>query len=204
MNYSGQTDIFSERIRRLAIATGIASALALFPILFLLYPTLLIVGGIIQPRFPTTGRWFVWAGAANLGVVVITYDSMMFPHPWRPPKYPGYMVLTFAVTTLVLAWCFAELIFDGLRRMRARRSMPRTEPLPVSLGVWILALALNLLVAWEVSGWVLTPSLHRLSDGFYTLGMPLVQAVIVVALDISLIRRVVKLRHARTAGLGLD
>jgi hypothetical protein len=42
-----QTDIFSERIRRLAIATGIVSALALFPIFFLLYPALLIVGGMI-------------------------------------------------------------------------------------------------------------------------------------------------------------
>jgi hypothetical protein len=47
-----QTDILSQRIRRLAIATGITSALALFPIFFLLYPTFLIVGGIIQPSLP--------------------------------------------------------------------------------------------------------------------------------------------------------
>ena len=48
----GQIDIFPERLRWVAIATGAASALALFPILFLLYPALLIVGGIIQPSFP--------------------------------------------------------------------------------------------------------------------------------------------------------
>jgi hypothetical protein len=48
-------DVFSPRMRWLAIATGIASALALFPVLDLLCPVLLIVGGIIQPRFPSTG-----------------------------------------------------------------------------------------------------------------------------------------------------
>jgi hypothetical protein len=48
-----QTAIFSPRIRWVAIATGVASGLALFPILFFLYPGLLIAGGYIQPRFPT-------------------------------------------------------------------------------------------------------------------------------------------------------
>jgi len=49
-----ETEAFSVRIRLLAIATGIASALAFFPsgVLFL-HPILLIAGGIIQPRFPS-------------------------------------------------------------------------------------------------------------------------------------------------------
>jgi hypothetical protein len=195
-----RTDIFSERIRRLAIATGVASALALFPIFSLLYPALLIVGGMIQPRYPSAGKWFVWAGAANLAVVVISYDLMMSLHPWRQPKSPAYMVLTFWATTVLLIWCFAELIVDGLRRMSARRSMPPAEPRPVSLGVWILAVVLNLLIVWEATGWVLAPSLHRHPDDFYTLAMALVQAVIVVAFDFSLMRRVVKLRRAQRAG----
>jgi hypothetical protein len=195
-----KTDIFSRRIRRLAIATGVASALALFPILSLLYPALLIVGGMIQPRYPITGKWFVWAGAANLAVVVISYDLMMSPHPWRQPKSPAYMVLTFWAATVLLVWCSAELIVDGLRRMWAHRSVPPAEPRPVSWGVWVLAVVLNLLVAWEAVGWVLAPSLHRPPVNFYTLGMPLVQAVIVVAFDISLMRGVVKLRRTRRAG----
>ncbi|MGB8730990.1 MAG: hypothetical protein WCC99_07070 [Candidatus Sulfotelmatobacter sp.] len=97
-----QTDIFSDRIRRLAIATGIASALALFPILFLLYPALLIVGGMIHPRYPTTGKWFVWMGAASLWPVVIVYDVMMFQDLWGRTKSPEYMVLAFPVTTVLL------------------------------------------------------------------------------------------------------
>ncbi|HMD16564.1 MAG TPA: hypothetical protein VKH18_07845 [Terriglobales bacterium] len=195
-----QNDILPERIRRLAIATGIASALALFPILFLLYPALLIVGGVIQPRYPIAGKWFVWAGTANLGVVVAMYDAMMSSHPWRQPKSPAYMVLTFWATTMLLIWCAAELIVDGLRRIWARRSMPPRAPRPASLGAWILAVVLTLFVAWDAKGWALAqPSRYRRSDIFYTLGMAMVQAVLVVAFDISLIRRVLRLRSASRA-----
>jgi hypothetical protein len=67
VSHMEQTEIFPKRIRGLAIATGIASGFALFPALLLQCPALLIVGGIIQPRFPRTGRWFVWAGAIALG-----------------------------------------------------------------------------------------------------------------------------------------
>jgi hypothetical protein len=198
-----QTAIFSQRIRWLAIATGIAAALALFPILFLLYPALLIAGGIIQPRYPGTGKWFVWAGAANLWAVVIVYDAMMFPHPWRLSENPIYMVLPFSATTVLLTWCSVELIADGLKRLRTRRSMPPAEPRPVSRGVWILAVVLNLLLCWEAVGWALAPSRDRSSGNFYsTLAMSLVQAATFVALDISLMRRVVKLRRVRRAGLG--
>jgi hypothetical protein len=194
-----QTDIFSERVRRLAIATGIASALALFPIFFLLYPALLIVGGMIQPRQPTMGKWFVWAGTANLWVVVVMYDAMMSPHPWRQPKSPLYMVATFWATTVLLLWFSVELVVDGLERMRARRSMPLVEQRPVSLGVWILAAVLSLFVGRNAAGWVLEPSWRQHSDIFYLLGITLVQAVLVVAFDISLIRRVIKLRRASHA-----
>jgi len=197
-----QTDILSPRIRWLAIATGVASALALFPVLFLLYPALLIAGGIIQPRFPTTGKWFVWAGAANLGVVVLMYDVMMFPHPWRQTKDPEYMVLPFAATTVLLIWCYGELAADGLRRMRARTSMPPAEPRRVSLGVWIFVVGLNLLLVWGAARWVLAPSWHNHSGDFYfyPFAMSLVQALTIAAFDIYLMRRVVMLRRARRAG----
>ena len=191
-----QADIFSRKIRRLAIATGVASTLALFPILFLLYPALLIVGGIIQPRFPTTGKWLVWAGAANLGVVVIIYDAMFF----QPSSSPDYMVLTFSAATVLLVWCSVELAADGLRRMRARRSMPPAAPRPVSLGAWIFAVVLNVLVGWEATGWALGPSVYRSSANFYSaLAMSLVQAATVVAFDIWLVRQAFNLRRARRA-----
>lgn len=189
-----QAAIFSPRIRRLAVVTGIASALALFPIFFLLYPALLIAGGIIQPRYPTAGKWFVWAGAANLWVVVIVYDSMMFPHHWRPSENPESMVLPFAVTTVLLIWCTVELIADAILRLRVRSTTPATAPLPVSRGVWIVLAALNLLIGWEVVGWALAPKVYRSSENLYsTLAMSIGQVATVIALDISLLRKIVKL-----------
>src|ERR1700674_72401 len=194
-----QIDIFSERIRWLAIATGLASALALFPILFLLYPAILIVGGIIQPRFPSMGKWFVWAGAAELLVVLITYDvHVLFPHPLSQPPYMSLMV---SVSTILIIWCSTELIADGLNRLRAHRSMPRAEPPPVGWGAWVVAVLLNFVVGWSgygLIGWYLQPRNPRLPDtGLYTFCMLLVTAVIVIAFDVSLAKRVIELKHAR-------
>jgi hypothetical protein len=192
-----ETDIFSARIRWVAIATGVASALALFPILFLLFPALLIAGGYIQPRFPTLGKWFVWASAANLWVVVILYDVMMLRDLWGHTRSPEYMVLAFSAATVLLAWCSVELVADALKRIRCRTSMPPVEPRPVSLGLWIFAVGLNLWFGRQAAGWVLAPSLYCPSGNCYPLAMALVQEVVVVAFDISLIWRLVKLRRAR-------
>jgi hypothetical protein len=196
-----QTAIFSRRIRWVAIATGVASGLALFPIFFFLYPGLLIVGGYIQPRFPTIGKWFVWVGAASLWVDVIVYDEMMFQDLRGQTKSPEYMVLPFSATTVLLTWCSVELIADGLKRIRARRSMPPAEPRPVSPGLWSFAAVLNLFLGWVAANWVLAPSQYRHATSFYTSTIPLLQALPVVALDISLIRTVVKLRRAPRANL---
>jgi hypothetical protein len=193
-----QADIFPARIRWLAIASGVGSALALFPILYLLYPALLIAGGYIQPRFPITGKWFVWAGAANLWPVVVLYDVMMFQDLWGKTKSPELMVLTFPVTTVLLVWCSVELVRDGVKRVHARRSTPPTEPHPVSLGVWILAVVLNLLLAWSTLGWVLAAIRYGSPGNFYSsLAMSVVQALTIVAFDISLMWRVAKLRQLR-------
>lgn len=196
-----QIDIFSGRVRWLAIATGVASALALLPILDLLYPALLIAGGISQPRFPNTGRWLVWGGAAELWVILITYDVfVIFPHPLSQPLL---MTVPFLVATVLLLWCSAELIADGLSRLRARRSVARARPSPVGWAAWIVAAVINFLVVWSGYG---TISWHRHPDtpgvpdnGFYSFGWLLVTGAIAIAFDISLIRRVVQLRLARRA-----
>jgi hypothetical protein len=203
-----QTAIFSRRIRWVAIATGVASALALFPILFLLQPALMIAGGLLQPRFPTTGKWFVWTSAANLWAVVIVYDRMMFQDLWSQTKTPEYIVLAFSATTVLLTWFSVELVADALRRMRARRAIPPAEPRPMSRGVWIFAAVLNLLLGWELllgwgaTEWVLASSWYRYSVIFYNLAMPgNLAVIIVVAFDISVIWRVVKLRWVPRANL---
>jgi hypothetical protein len=198
-----QAEIFSRRVRWLAVSAGVSSFVALFPIFFLLYPVLLVLGGIIQPRFPLTGRWFVWAGAAELCVVLITYDvSVLFPHPWSQPPY---MTLAFSVSTVLILWCSGELVADALGRLHARYSMPRVEPKPVPWGAWIVAAALNFTLGW--SGFGLISSYRQPRDtrlrttGAYTVCMLLVTAAIVIAFDISLARRVFGRNYVRKRDL---
>jgi|ERR1700677_19281 hypothetical protein len=192
-----QTNIFPKRIRGLAITTGVASAFALFPALFLHFPALLIVGGVIQPRFPSTGRWLVWAGALGLGPLLITYDVMLFPHPFI---LPGYVAFTFPAATILLVWCYAELAFDGLVRMHARHSLPRMESRQVGWGEWIVAVALNLWIGRGVYGFL---SGYYASDRHVAPSVVVVAAAmtlplvaIVVAFDIWLTSRTIKLRRA--------
>ena len=197
-----QADILPKRIRWLAIAAGIAAALALFPILFLLYPALLIVGGIIQPHSPVAGKWFVWGGAAMLGPVLMLYDVMILKDAFSSGPYtstPILMWITFPPATFLFAWSCAELAADGVKRVRSRRSMPPAEPRPVSWGEWIVAFVLNAWVGCGVGaflGWFRDD--HRLDAGVRisaATSLPLL--AIVLAFDVSLVRRMVKLRRAR-------
>jgi hypothetical protein len=191
-----QPEIFPKRIRGLAIATGIASGFALFPPLLLQYPALLIVGGIIQPRFPSTGRWFVWAGSIALGPVLVTYDVMLFP---RPFIQPGLVAPIFPAATILLVWCCAELVVDGLARKRARRPPPPAETHPVGWAAWIVAFALSLWIGRGLYGFI---SGYHSSDHHVTpsvlvaTAMTLPLVVIVVAFDLSLISRTIKSRRA--------
>ncbi|MGA8500038.1 MAG: hypothetical protein WB683_00685 [Candidatus Sulfotelmatobacter sp.] len=201
-----QVDILSKRIRWLAIATGVASALALFPILFLLYPALLTVGGIIQPRSPVTGRWFVWVGAAMLGPVLMLYDIMILQDAFSSGPYtstPILMLITFPPATILFIWFCAELAADSIKRIRFWRAMPPTEPRPVNWSEWIIAIVLNALMGWSIGGflgWYRDRGDHRLdTSGRVGVTTSLVLLAIVLASDVSLVRRVFKLRRARMA-----
>ncbi len=196
-----QTNIFPKRIRGLAVATGVASALALFPALLFRHPApaLLIVGGIIQARFPSTGRWFVWAGAIGLGPVLITYDVMLFPHPFVQPGYLTLIFLIFPAVTVLLLWCYAELVVEGVARMRAKRSLPAAETHPVGWGAWIVAAALSLWIGRGVYGFIngyYSGDHHVTPPVLVAAAMTLPLVVIVVAFDIWLISRTIKLRRA--------
>jgi hypothetical protein len=193
----GEVSVYSTRVRWLAIATGIASALALFPILFFLYPGLLIVGGIIQPRFPATGRWLACTGVVELLPVLIAYDlHVVFPHPLSQPRYMG---LLFMAATALLVWCSVELTADVLRLIRSQRSTPRLELPPVGWVAWVIAGILSVYVGWDGYGllrWYHHSGGLQMSDAaFYALWMHVGLAIIVITLDVSLVRRVVQLNR---------
>ena len=192
-------EIFSGRARLSAVATGVASGLALFPVLMLQYPFLLIVGGIIQPRFPSVGRWFIWIGAIELWVMLITYDVILL----RPGQASEYMAASFSASTILLAWCSVELIADGANRLRARRAMPRAKPQRVGWGLWTVAAVFNLWAAWIACGlflWYMQPGApHPREDGFYPFLAPIVTVLIIIVFDAWLARRITAMRYLQAS-----
>ena len=190
-----QIDSSSKRLRWSAIAAGIVSAVALLPILGFLFPTLLIVGGIIQPRFRSAGRVLLWLGAVELWTILIIYDVTFF----QPEHSPLYMVLAFPASTILLTWCSAELIFDTLKQLRDQRSA-RRELQPTGWGDWFVAAVLNLILAWTgysfIEGFRQSNRLH-LQAPIYPYVMDLLMVLIIIAFDVSLARRVLKMKHTR-------
>jgi len=66
----------SAKVRWLCLLAGISSAtlgIACFGPSFLIYGVFLLLGVIVQPRAPTTGRWLSWTGAILLSVGMVPY-----------------------------------------------------------------------------------------------------------------------------------
>jgi hypothetical protein len=80
----GTDPIVCRKVRWLAAATGCFTAVtgalgygALFPII----PSFIVVGAVIQPRFPQLGRGLMLAGALLLTVFVLPYGvAILFSH----------------------------------------------------------------------------------------------------------------------------
>lgn len=187
--------MFSRRLRWLVVATGLVAAIALFPIVFLLYPAILVAGGALQPRFPKTGRWFAWIGIAELWVVFITYGlRVFFPHPLLQPRY---MILAFSFTVPLLIWCSAELVADVLKQRRDLRSVRATVSEPMRTSVWI-ATGISLYAAWDaytLLAWYFQSRDHMADAELCAFWMRLVLIVIVIAFDISLVRRALEMKR---------
>ena len=195
-----QHDVFSTKIRWLAIAVGVSAAAVscfLSP-LAALVPALLPLGAALQPSLPDPGKrivkWFIWAWALGWSPYLVGIGFLLLLN--RLPQAHYFVVLRVlsTVSALLILWWDIELIVDGARRIRMWRSAPAQEPRPVGLGLWVLAVALNLWVGW---GLVNIISIYHGVGDLYMLLMSLVLAVIVVAFDIYLSWRVVKLRRAR-------
>jgi uncharacterized PurR-regulated membrane protein YhhQ (DUF165 family) len=124
---------FSQENEASCDCHGNVTAIALLPILFLLYPAILISGGLIQKRFPVVGRSLSWFGVLTLWVIFITYDvRVLFP---SPSGTPAYMMLSFVASNILLVWCSIELARDGIRAASVWR-LRRAESRRLILGVW--------------------------------------------------------------------
>jgi len=200
-----QSDVFSRKIRWLAIAVGLsAAALSCFlsPVAAVV-PALLLLGAALQPSLPDPGKrivkWFTWAWALGWSPYLVGVSFLLLPENLPHTRYFVVLRVLSTVSALLILWWDIELIVDGARRIRIWRSAPFQEPRPVGLGLWILAVALNLWVDW---GLVNIINIYHGAGDLYMLVMSMVEAVIVVAFDIYLTWRVVKLRRARPGAPG--
>jgi hypothetical protein len=197
-----QCDVFSRKIRWLAIAVGLSAAALncfLSP-LAAVVPMLLPLAAALQPSLPDPGKqivkWFIWAWALVWSPYLVGLSFLLMPNHLPHTHYFVVLRVLSTVSALLTLWWDIELIVDGARRILIWRSAPVQEPRPVGLGRWILAVALTLWVGW---GLVRVVSTYHGVGSLYMLLMSLVLALIVVAFDIYLTWRVVKLRRSRFA-----
>jgi hypothetical protein len=195
-----QCDVFSRKIRWLAIAVGLsAAALSCFlSPLAAVIPALLPLGASVQPSLRNPGKrivkWFIWAWALGWSPYSVVISFLLLLNNLPHGNYFVTLRVLSTVSAMLILWWDIELIVDGARRIRIWRSTPVQEPGPVSLGLWIFAVALNLWIGW---GLVRIISIYHGAGDLYALAMSMVLAVVVVAFDIYLTWRVVKLRRAR-------
>jgi hypothetical protein len=193
-------DVFSRKIRWLAIAVGLSAA-ALFcfwsPIAVFV-PALLPLSAALQPNLSDLGKriakWFIWAWALGWSPGLVVTSVLMLRGNLPHSRYFVVLRVLSTLSALLILWWDVELIVDGTRRIRMWRSAPSQEPRPVSLGLWIFAVALNLWIGW---GLVNVISIYHGVGDLLTLGLSIIEAVIVVAFDAYLTWRVVKLRQTR-------
>ena len=195
-----QHDVFSRKIRWLAIAVGLsASALFYFwsPVAIFV-PALLPLSAALQPRLSDLGKqivkWFIWAWALVWSPGLVVISSLMLFNNLPYARYFIVLRVLSTISALLVLWLDNELVVDGARRIRTMRAAPLQEPSPVSRGLWIFAVVLNL---WVGAGLVNIINIYHGPADLYMLVMSIVEAVIVVAFDVYLTWRVVKLRRSR-------
>jgi hypothetical protein len=182
----------------LPFAVGLSAA-ALFSFLSPLaafVPALLPLAAASQPSLSDLGKqivkWFIWVWAFGWSQGLVVLSFLMLNNNLPGTHYFVVLRVLSTASAVLILWWDIELIVDGARRIRMWRSAPAQEPRPVGLGLWIFAVVLNLWIGW---GLVNIISIYHGVGDLYMLLMSLVLAVIVVAFDIYLTWRVVKLRR---------
>ena len=124
------TEVVASRVRWPAIATGCLTAVAgslSFGWLFPIVPGFLILGAIVQPRFPRPGRGLMCVGALFLTITVLPIGFGILFESFRTLRsHPDFnmlgMTLLWVVSFLLVMWCDIALVIEGVRLGRARQA----------------------------------------------------------------------------------
>ena len=121
--------VLPRKIRLLAVVagglSGVAGCLGT-GLAFWIYPSLLIVGAVAQPRSPLSGRWLMYVGAPILSVWILPYGVGVVCEGVRNlPRYHdlnSLVVITlWAVSFSLVAWCDIALVIEAIKANRPRQ-----------------------------------------------------------------------------------
>lgn len=137
----------SARIRWLALVAGCSAALAggvSYSWLYLIFGLPLVLGAIIQPQAPTSGRWLMWVGALVLSPFIIPYGFAMARDmgtlDWTTGGTAVAISLLFIASGALLLLCDMALVIEGFQVQYKQWTRGRLDWV-----VWIVAFALS---AW--------------------------------------------------------
>jgi hypothetical protein len=197
-----QTDeVVAIRTRWLAVVTGCFTAVAGTFVggLFFLIPSFLILGAVVQPRSPRSGRWLMWLGAFLLSLMTLPLASVLLSEsiPTLRVHY-DYGELTLvslcAMSVFLVIWCDVELVVDAIRMRRGRLALAQRSAGAAEWLVWAAALCLSLM---SLPYSVLGVSAYRREGRLDILLFSLASSVFVILFDVALAVDAVKMWHSR-------
>lgn len=175
------TEIMLGRARGVAIAAGCVAGVFLMFLspLALIFSAPLILGALVQPRSPRSGRALMWVGALVLSCLTLFYGVLVIRQGLH---YFDLMEITIYVvsvaTTILVIWCDLELVLEATR---ARRTVRTIEPRATLLGegiAWLVAIGL--------SAWIF-PSIPKHLPPDYPRASYLVNLVLSISILLSVI-----------------
>jgi hypothetical protein len=113
----------SSKVRWFAVATGCCTAIAgsfALGLGFASVPIFLIVGAIVQPRFPRTGRGLMCAGALWLSFWVFDVGILMLFEGHSGYRIGAVGPIT-VVSVLLVVLCDLAIVIEEVKIRRAAR-----------------------------------------------------------------------------------
>jgi hypothetical protein len=199
------TKIIPSKIRWVAIAAGSLSGFTgslLFGPLFLLIPSPLILGAIVQPYSPRPGRSLMSVGAfflslyAGLFVAPQAYGAISMLHLYYALNHITLLGLLLVSLSFVI-WCDIVLVADS----RRLKSIPGTAEYRFTrAGDWVVYIAAGCLSLVLVPTSVWGIFVYRRTGRFDILALSLVLGLVSVLFDVVLVIRPTKMRRAQRSG----
>jgi hypothetical protein len=123
---ASKSRILPRRIRWLAVVTGCAVGIALLSFKWAAVAGLfLIVGGLVQPWLPRTGRWLLSVVAPLLAVWVVPMGGVFLLAAVKGETLgidfnSRSLALAWMAAPVLLIWCIAALAVEARRERRTQ------------------------------------------------------------------------------------